>query len=78
VPQAPLCLETALILHEGEAKANYSSSGKEALPSHFVALNRAGEERLDSLGSDSDWSGWNDGGQSSHPVAVGKKSVVEP
>jgi hypothetical protein len=36
-----LMILSSLILHEGGAKTGYSSSGEEALPSHFAALNRA-------------------------------------
>jgi hypothetical protein len=54
-----LMILSSLILHEGGAKTGYSSSGEEALPSHFAALNRASETPLGSLGSASDRSGWN-------------------
>jgi hypothetical protein len=34
-----LMILSSLILHEGGTKTGYSSSGEEALPSHFPALN---------------------------------------
>src|SRR5919198_5552668 len=77
-----LMILSSLILHEGGAKTGYSSSGEEALPSHFAALNGAGETPLGSLGSASDRSGWKTlvgeaTGMSRVTITKGKQAVQE-